>query len=67
MGKYLRAQEVVADKLQGQATDKWLLMEAQAGRVPCIRLGPRLVLFDEDDIDAWIESRRVKVEAGDGS
>jgi hypothetical protein len=62
LGKLLTAQQVVADKLQGHVTDKWLLMEAQAGRVPCLRLGPRKVLFDEDEMDAWIEARRVKAE-----
>jgi excisionase family DNA binding protein len=31
------------------------------GQIPHIRLGPRLVRFDTDEVHAWISARRVEV------
>lgn len=30
-------------------------------KVPHVRLGPRLVRFDADDLKAWLESRKIPV------
>lgn len=34
------------------------------GQVPHARLGPRLVRFCEDEIDAWLAAKRVSARAG---
>ncbi|MBI2377530.1 MAG: helix-turn-helix domain-containing protein [Deltaproteobacteria bacterium] len=31
-------------------------------QIPHVRLGKSLVLFDRDEIDRWLESRRVRAE-----
>lgn len=36
-----------------------LAKRVAAGEVPHVRLGPRTVRFDEEELRAWLEARRV--------
>ena len=38
---------------------KWIYAAAEDGRLPAIRVG-RLLRFDPDEIDAWIDERRTQ-------
>jgi excisionase family DNA binding protein len=38
---------------------------ASRGQIPVVRLGPRIVRVDEDEIRAWIDARRVEAAPGD--
>jgi excisionase family DNA binding protein len=37
------------------------------GRIPHIRLGPRFVLFDLDDLDEWLAARKVAAKDAAGT
>jgi predicted DNA-binding transcriptional regulator AlpA len=50
----LTAQQVGA--LIGRST-KWVLNEAAAERIPSFKVG-RAVRFDQDDIQAWLDTNR---------
>jgi excisionase family DNA binding protein len=36
---------------------KWMLAEAKADRIPHVRLGPKYVRFNRDDLLAWAADR----------
>lgn len=40
-------------------TARQVLELARQGRLPHIRYSPRIVRFDLDDIEAWVESQKV--------
>ena len=36
----------------------WLLEEARAERIPHVRLGPRTIRFEGEELKAWADSRK---------
>ena len=57
---YLTAKQV-APKL-GYKTVESLYKACQAGRIPHIKLTKRQMLFDPDDLNKFIESRKVEAK-----
>ena len=59
MGTLMKAQQVADGPLQGTRSREWVLDEARAGRLPHIRLGKRTILFDSDEVAAWLANGAV--------
>jgi excisionase family DNA binding protein len=39
-------------------TENWVYDSVRAGRLPCIRLGPKFIRFTRSDLEAWVSERR---------
>lgn len=62
MGEKIGADEVIKRRIFGDTyTSKGSLLQAcQAHRIPHIRINKKKVIFDVDDLEEFIESRKVK-------
>ncbi|MBN1253950.1 MAG: hypothetical protein JXA50_01580 [Deltaproteobacteria bacterium] len=62
MGEKIGAREVIERRILGDTyTSKRALLQAcQARRIPHIHINKRKVIFDVDDLNNFIESRKVE-------
>lgn len=54
------AVKYLAKEHQVEVTPRWLLDQARAGMVPCIKLAHRTIHFKSFMLDRWIEKHTVK-------
>jgi excisionase family DNA binding protein len=60
MTRLLTADEVAR---QLQCSTDWIYERVRAGTFPAVRCG-RLVRFDQQDVDRWVQLRKVNVAEG---
>ncbi len=57
MSRLINLDRLIAEKFDGHLSPGTLRNWCSEGRFPFVRIGNR-VLFDEDEVDRWIEERR---------